>query len=146
MIPIRRFFILRDALDNEAAFLYQLYARLLGTNNLPDCSNMCHESSGRGLGETIGTGKGTVQLSDFEHADCILVIGQNWYKPSTYAYSSRRSSFAGLRNYFELIHFVNVAWSVLLSSKTLALLGRSTAISTEYLQVQINGDVALLKG
>jgi len=63
--------------SNEAAFLYQLFARQLGTNNLPDCSNMCHESSGRGLAETIGTGKGTVRLEDFDHADAIFVVGQN---------------------------------------------------------------------
>src|SRR5476651_2424778 len=61
----------------EAAFLYQLFVRRYGTNNLPDCSNLCHESSGVALNETIGSGKGTVLLSDFDHADCILVIGQN---------------------------------------------------------------------
>jgi len=63
--------------SNEAAFLYQLFVRQFGTNNLPDCSNMCHESSGRGLTEVIGVGKGTVRLEDFEHADAIFVIGQN---------------------------------------------------------------------
>ena len=63
--------------SNEAAFLYQLFVREYGTNNLPDCSNLCHESSGTGLGEMIGIGKGTVSLADFERADLILVIGQN---------------------------------------------------------------------
>ena len=63
--------------SNEAAFLYQLMVRSLGTNNLPDCSNMCHESSGKALGSTIGIGKGTVRLSDFNEADLIMVIGQN---------------------------------------------------------------------
>ena len=63
--------------SNEAAFLYQAFVRAFGTNNLPDCSNMCHESSGKGLGQTIGIGKGTVSLDDFLHADTILVIGQN---------------------------------------------------------------------
>ena len=54
--------------SNEAAFLYQLFARQFGTNNLPDCSNMCHESSGAALNETIGIGKGCVKLEDFDHA------------------------------------------------------------------------------
>ena len=63
--------------SNEAAFLYQLFARQFGTNNLPDCSNMCHESSGAALNESIGIGKGCVKLEDFEHADGIFIIGQN---------------------------------------------------------------------
>jgi len=63
--------------SNEAAFMYQLFARLFGTNNLPDCSNMCHESSGLGLSETIGIGKATVKFDDFAHADSIFIFGQN---------------------------------------------------------------------
>ena len=63
--------------SNEAAFLWQLLARQHGTNNLPDCSNMCHESSGVALGESIGIGKGTVRLEDFNHSDLIVVVGQN---------------------------------------------------------------------
>ena len=63
--------------SNEAAYLYQLFVRLYGTNNLPDCSNMCHESSGSALKETIGIGKGTVTLDDFLQADAIFVVGQN---------------------------------------------------------------------
>ncbi len=63
--------------SNEAAFLYQLFVRMFGTNNLPDCSNMCHESSGRGLAAAIGTGKGTVRLDDFAQADAIFLVGQN---------------------------------------------------------------------
>src|SRR6266513_3803936 len=63
--------------SNEAAFLYQLFARQFGTNNLPDCSNMCHESSGAALSQSIGIGKGCVKLEDFDHADAIFIIGQN---------------------------------------------------------------------
>ncbi|MCL4128392.1 UNVERIFIED_CONTAM: hypothetical protein GTU68_008801, partial [Idotea baltica] len=63
--------------SNEAAFLYQLFARAYGTNNLPDCSNLCHEASGVALIQSIGTGKGTVRLEDFEHSDAIFVLGQN---------------------------------------------------------------------
>src|SRR5207244_10819218 len=63
--------------SNEAAYLYQLFVRLCGTNNLPDCSNMCHESRGAALTETIGIGKGTVTLDDFEKTEAILVEGQS---------------------------------------------------------------------
>ncbi len=63
--------------SNEAAFLYQLLARSFGTNNLPDCSNMCHEASGAALTETIGIGKGSVHITDFAEADLIVVVGQN---------------------------------------------------------------------
>src|SRR5207245_3856962 len=63
--------------SNEAAFLYQLFVRQFGTNNLPDCSNMCHESSGAALNESIGVGKGCVKVEDFEKADGIFILGQN---------------------------------------------------------------------
>src|ERR1700727_3199443 len=63
--------------SNEAAFLYQLFVREYGTNNFPDCSNMCHEATSVGLPQSIGVGKGTVLLEDFDKADCILIFGQN---------------------------------------------------------------------
>lgn len=63
--------------SNEAAFLYQLFVRAYGTNNFPDCSNMCHEASGVALGQSVGVGKGSVTFADFEHADAIFVFGQN---------------------------------------------------------------------
>ena len=63
--------------SNEAAYLYQLFVRAFGSNNFPDCSNMCHEASGVALAQSIGVGKGTVTFDDFEHADAIFVLGQN---------------------------------------------------------------------
>jgi len=75
--PDQAIFYTSGRTSNEAAFLYQLFARQFGTNNLPDCSNMCHESSGSALNETIGIGKGTVTLEDFDRAQAIFVIGQN---------------------------------------------------------------------
>ncbi|MDR7310116.1 molybdopterin-dependent oxidoreductase alpha subunit [Nocardioides luteus] len=76
--PDRSVFYTSGRASNEAAFVYQLLARQLGTNNLPDCSNMCHESSGTALGEVIGIGKGTVTYADIaEHADLIMIAGQN---------------------------------------------------------------------
>src|SRR5207247_10387729 len=74
--PNRAAFYTSGRASNEAAFVYQLLARRLGTNNLPDCSNMCHESSGAALTETIGVGKGTVTLHDLAHeADLIVIAG-----------------------------------------------------------------------
>ena len=75
--PDRSVFYTSGRTSNEAAFLYQAFVRAYGTNNLPDCSNMCHESSGKALIQTIGIGKGTVTLNDFSAADVIMVIGQN---------------------------------------------------------------------
>ena len=145
--PNKAVFYTSGRTSNEAAFLYQLFARRLGTNNLPDCSNMCHESSGRGLGETIGIGKGTVQLKDFELSDCILVIGQN---PGTNHPRMLTALESAAKRGCQIIS-VNPLRERGLErfahpQKPLALLGRSTSISTHYLQVQINGDVALLKG
>ncbi|MEM6675070.1 MAG: FdhF/YdeP family oxidoreductase [Planctomycetota bacterium] len=75
--PDRAIFYTSGRTSNEAAFLYQLFVRQFGTNNLPDCSNMCHESSGVGLSETVGIGKGSVTLADFDEADLVVVVGQN---------------------------------------------------------------------
>ena len=75
--PNEAAFYTSGRLGNEATFLYQLFARELGTNNLPDCSNMCHEASGRGLEAAIGTGKGTVDLIDWQKAECLIVMGVN---------------------------------------------------------------------
>jgi anaerobic selenocysteine-containing dehydrogenase len=75
--PNEAIFYTSGRTSNEAAFLYQLFARQFGTNNLPDCSNMCHESSGTALTESIGLGKTSLRIDDFEKADLILIIGQN---------------------------------------------------------------------
>jgi molybdopterin-dependent oxidoreductase alpha subunit len=75
--PDRAAFYTSGRASNEAAFLYQLFVRMYGTNNFPDCSNMCHEATSRGLPHTVGIGKGTVTLDDFEHADTLLIFGQN---------------------------------------------------------------------
>ena len=75
--PHEAIFYTSGRTSNESAFLYQLFVRKFGTNNLPDCSNMCHESSGKGLSQTLGIGKGSVTLEDFNQAEVIIVIGQN---------------------------------------------------------------------
>ena len=75
--PDEAIFYTSGRTSNEAAFLYQLFVRSFGTNNLPDCSNMCHESSGVALGESLGIGKGSVKLEDFYQAEVIIILGQN---------------------------------------------------------------------
>ena len=132
---------------NEAAFIYQLFARLYGTNNLPDCSNMCHESSGWGLNQTLGVGKSTVTLSDLEHADLIFSIGQN---PGTNHPRMLTSLLAAKRNGATIIDVNPLPEVGLLRFKhpqePTHLLGNGTRLSDRLLRVRINGDVALLKG
>jgi molybdopterin-dependent oxidoreductase alpha subunit len=145
--PDRAAFYTSGRTSNEAAFLYQLFARSYGTNNLPDCSNMCHESSGKGLGNTLGVGKGTVQLTDFERADCILVIGQN---PGT-NHPRMLSTLAAARRRGCAIVVVNPIRERALESfahpqKGLGMVGVGSDIASHWAQVRINGDVAFLKG
>jgi molybdopterin-dependent oxidoreductase alpha subunit len=132
---------------NEAAFVFQLFARLYGTNNLPDCSNMCHESSGWGLNQTLGVGKSTVTLSDLEHANLIFSIGQN---PGTNHPRMLTSLLAAKRNGATIIDVNPLPEVGLLRFKhpqePMHLLGAGTRLSDRLLQVRINGDVALLKG
>jgi molybdopterin-dependent oxidoreductase alpha subunit len=133
--------------SNEAAFLYQLFVRQFGTNNLPDCSNMCHESSGRALTETIGVGKGTVTLDDFELADCIFIIGQN---PGTNHPRMLTTLRAAKRRGCRIVHINPLPEAGLARFKhpqhPLDMLGGGTQLSDLFLQVRVNGDVALLKG
>src|SRR5882724_1295333 len=133
--------------SNESAFLYQLFVRQFGTNNLPDCSNMCHESSGSALTETIGVGKGTVKLEEVENAGVIFIIGQN---PGTnhprMLSTLEKAKRAGAR----IIAVNPLPEAGLLRFKNpqniRGVIGAGTTLSDFFLQVRINGDVALLKG
>jgi molybdopterin-dependent oxidoreductase alpha subunit len=133
--------------SNEAAFLYGLFARQLGTNNLPDCSNMCHESSGLGLTETIGVGKATVKIDDFSYADSIFIIGQN---PGTCHPRMLTELQKAARNGCKIVSINPLAETGMIRFKNpqepLRMLGRGTAIACLHLAVRVNGDVALLKG
>ncbi len=133
--------------SNEAAFLYQLFVRHFGTNNLPDCSNLCHESSGVAMKETIGSGKGTVLLEDFDHADCILVIGQN---PGTNHPRMLTALQAAARRGCRIISINPLNETGLRSfrnpQEVSGMLGIATPIASRHVPVRINGDVALLKG
>jgi molybdopterin-dependent oxidoreductase alpha subunit len=140
--------------SNEAAYLYQLFVRQFGTNNLPDCSNMCHESSGTALKETIGVGKGTVTLDDFDRAGAIFVVGQN---PGT-NHPRMLTSLAAAKEHGAKIVSINPLpetgnfrfknpQNFKNPLKTVStLLGAGSRLSDLWLQVRINGDLALLQG
>ncbi|MGP5726773.1 FdhF/YdeP family oxidoreductase [Arthrobacter rhombi] len=131
---------------NETAFMYQLFARSIGTNNLPDCSNMCHESSGTALSPTIGIGKGTVSLEDFEHSELIFVIGQN---PGT-NHPRMLSALADARKRGAQVVAVNpLPEAGLLNFRDPqtvdGLLKGGTRIADEFLQIKVGGDLALFQ-
>lgn len=133
--------------SNEAAYLYQLFIRTFGTNNMPDCSNMCHESSGIGLSETIGIGKGTVTLDDLESSECIFVFGQNPGSNHPRMLASLEKAKrqgckivtinpldeAGLRKFNNPQEFTG-------------LIGQGTNLRDLHIPIKINGDVAFLIG
>ncbi len=142
--------------SNEAAFLYQLFVRQFGTNNLPDCSNMCHESSGTALVESLGIGKGTVKLEDFEHADMILIVGQN---PGTNHPRMLTSLEHAKKNGATIIAINPLAEPGFIRFTdpnpdeyptplhfAAHIIGRGTPLADLHLPVRINGDIALLKG
>ncbi|HEU4594790.1 MAG TPA: FdhF/YdeP family oxidoreductase [Pyrinomonadaceae bacterium] len=133
--------------SNEAAFLYQLFVRLFGTNNLPDCSNMCHESSGSALTATIGVGKGTVTLEDFNLAEAVFVIGQN---PGTNHPRMLTALQKAKQRGCRIVHINPLPEAGLTRFKhpqhPSDVLGRGTELADLFLQVRVNGDVALLKG
>ncbi len=146
--PNQAIFYTSGRTSNEAAFLYQLFVRRLGTNNLPDCSNMCHESSGTALNETIGVGKGTVSLADFTYADAIFLLGQN---PGTNHPRMMTTLEAAKRRGCRIVAVNPLRERALVRfahpQRALELMGlTSTAIADLFLQVRVGGDVALLKG
>jgi molybdopterin-dependent oxidoreductase alpha subunit len=145
--PDEAIFYTSGRTSNEAAFLYQLFVRQFGTNNLPDCSNMCHESSGSALSETIGIGKGTVTLQDFDRAQAIFVIGQN---PGTNHPRMLTALQRAKRNGCKLVHINPLPEAGMIRFKhpqqVFGLLGSGTTLADLFLQVRINGDVPLLKG
>ncbi|MBK9071461.1 MAG: FdhF/YdeP family oxidoreductase [Myxococcales bacterium] len=133
--------------SNEAAFVYQLLGRMLGSNNFPDCSNMCHESSGVALKATVGVGKGTVQLDDFARADLILVIGQN---PGT-NHPRMLSTLREARAAGATIISVNPLREVGLArfahpQAPMDILRGGGELATEHIAVAIGGDLALMQG
>ena len=145
--PDQAIFYTSGRTSNEAAFLWQLLARTLGTNNLPDCSNMCHESSGHALTQSIGIGKGTVTLDDFIHSDLILIVGQipgtNHPRMLTALRDAKKngSSVVSINPLEEagMGRFKH-------PQNPLEVLGSGTKIADEHVNLRINGDMALFRG
>lgn len=132
--------------SNEASFVYQLFAKEFGTNNMPDCSNMCHETSGSALRPTIGIGKGTVTLEDFYDAEVIVIIGQN---PGTNAPRMMSALAKGKKNGAKIIAINPLPEAGLMGfinpQSVKEILTGGVQLADLYLPVKINGDMALLK-
>ncbi|MEH6679456.1 MAG: FdhF/YdeP family oxidoreductase [Sediminicola sp.] len=132
--------------SNEAAFLYGLFVRAFGTNNMPDCSNMCHESSGVALGETLGIGKGSVTLEDFDKAEVVMVIGQN---PGTNHPRMLSALEKCKKNGGKVISINPLEEAGLIRFKNPqefgGIFGKGESITDVHLQTKINQDVPLIK-
>ncbi|QTD51687.1 FdhF/YdeP family oxidoreductase [Sulfidibacter corallicola] len=146
--PDRAVFYTSGRTSNEAAFLYQLFGRLLGTNNFPDCSNMCHESSGVALGEAIGIGKGTVTIEDFEKADAIFIFGQNpgTNHPRMLAELQKAAQRGCTIVSFNPLKEPGLQRFTHPKHPVATLVGSSTPISSHYYQPLVGGDLAAVKG
>jgi molybdopterin-dependent oxidoreductase alpha subunit len=152
--PDEAAFYTSGKVPNEPAFLFQLFAKQFGTNNLPDCSNMCHESSGAALSPTLGLGKGSVTLNDIYEAEVILIIGQN---PGTNHPRMLTALQKAKRNGAKIIsvnplieaglnHFKNPQDFMNPIKALGVLMGDGTPITDLYLQVRVDGDMGLLRG
>lgn len=145
-VPDEAIFYTSGRTSNEATWVYQLFAREFGTNNFPDCSNMCHETSGYALSRSIGIGKGTVKLEDFYDTDLIIIIGQN---PGTNSPRMLSALTKGKKNGAKIIGVNPLPEAGLKGFKdpqnVRALLNKPFELSDLHLPVKINGDMALLK-
>ncbi|MGW1747023.1 FdhF/YdeP family oxidoreductase [Streptomyces sp. NPDC002092] len=144
--PDEALFYTSGRLANEPAFLLQLFARAFGTNNLPDCSNMCHESSGSALNETLGIGKGSVSLDDLHNADLVFVVGQN---PGT-NHPRMLSALEETKRRGGSVVAVNPLPEAGLlrfkhPQKARGVIGRGTDIADQFLQIRPGGDLALFQ-
>lgn len=146
--PDEAIFYTSGRTSNEAAFLYQLLGRMFGTNNFPDCSNLCHESTGVGMGESVGIGKGTVVIEDFEKADAIYVFGQN---PGTNHPRMLSELQTAAKRGCKILSFnplVEAGLKGFLHPQDVTgmTLNKKTPISTHYYQPLIGGDLAAIRG
>ncbi len=145
--PDEAIFYTSGRASNESAFLYGVFARHFGTNNLPDCSNMCHESSGSALTESIGIGKGTATIEDYENAEVIFIIGHN---PATNHPRMLSTLARAKENGAKIVSINPLIEAGLLRFKdpqeVKGVLGSGQKLTDIYLQCRINGDVAVFKG
>ncbi|MFJ2395499.1 FdhF/YdeP family oxidoreductase [Streptomyces sp. NPDC087843] len=146
--PNQAAFYTSGRLGNEATFLYQLMAREFGTNNLPDCSNMCHEASGRALQAALGTGKGTADLKDWEAADALFIMGVNAASNAPRMLTALAEAY---RRGAQIVHInplveAAATRTIVPHDITDMALFKSTRTSTLNLQVRAGGDMALMRG
>ncbi|MBL1066861.1 FdhF/YdeP family oxidoreductase [Streptomyces sp. 7-21] len=144
--PDQAVFYTSGRTSNEAAYLYQLFAREFGTNNLPDCSNMCHESSGSALTETIGVGKGSVLLDDLYQADLIIVAGQNPGTNHPRMLTALERAKAAGATILTINPLPEAGMMRFRNPQTpRGLAGPGTQLTDQYLQIRIGGDQALFR-
>ncbi|HEX5569705.1 MAG TPA: FdhF/YdeP family oxidoreductase, partial [Streptomyces sp.] len=144
--PDEALFYTSGRTSNEAAFLYQLFARSFGTNNLPDCSNLCHESSGAALTETLGVGKGSVSLEDVHDAQLIVIMGQNPGTNHPRMLSALEKAKAGGARIITVNPLPEAGLERFKNPQTLrGLAGRGTSLTDLFLQIRIGGDQALFR-
>jgi molybdopterin-dependent oxidoreductase alpha subunit len=146
--PNQAAFYTSGRLGNEATFLYQLFAREFGTNNLPDCSNMCHEASGRALQAALGTGKGTADLTDWETADALFIMGVNAASNAPRMLTALAEAY---RRGAQIVHInplveAAATRTIVPHEITQMALFKATRTSTLNLQVRAGGDMALMRG
>ncbi|MGW5475021.1 FdhF/YdeP family oxidoreductase [Streptomyces sp. NPDC004008] len=146
--PHQASFYTSGRLGNEATFLYQLMARELGTNNLPDCSNMCHEASGRALDASLGTGKGTVDLKDWETTDALFIMGVNAASNAPRMLTALAEAYHRGAQIVHINPLVEAAATrtIVPHDFTDMALFKTTRTSTLNLQPRIGGDMALMRG
>ncbi|MFZ1411734.1 MAG: FdhF/YdeP family oxidoreductase [Micropruina sp.] len=144
--PQEAIFYTSGRASNEAAFAYQLFVRAFGTNNLPDCSNMCHESSGTALTQTIGIGKGTVTLTDIETAELVIIAGQNPGTNHPRMLSSLERVKANGGRIIAVNPLVEAGLTAFRNPQTVrGVVGGGTAIADDYCQIRLNGDLAFFQ-
>ena len=144
--PDEAIFYTSGRTSNEAAFLYQLFVREFGTNNLPDCSNMCHESSGVALNESLGIGKGSVTLEDFYEAEAIIILGQNPGTNHPRMLTALQKAKAKGATIISINPLPETGLMAFNNPQTVqGVLGLKPNLTDIFLQVKINGDMAALQ-